>query len=286
MGNDWAVFKTLKNGQTGRHAGSVQGAYFKVGFFKPAVNRTIRITGYGVDRDTPTRSQTNQTHAGPLQTNSGTRLCYVTDTEGGNSGSPVIDETSGMAVGVHTHGGCRTTGTGCNSGTSTTLAAFQTAIRNLKCEPPFCNNTASFRTYGAGCKSAPQKCSLAFQQNWQQKLANKPWLGVEMDSTDDGHYRITRVVPDSPAEAAGFAEGDILLAMNGEAYTADNKKGLKAAWTQVEPGSDAVYIVKRNGEKTKLKASLGHVPDDLVAQWIGQHMLDSHLEAPVKVAKK
>ena len=173
IGNDWAVFQTKVNGTTGKHAGTVQGAFFTLNFGKPAVNDTIRITGYGVDRDQRTRNQTNQTHAGPLQTNSGTRLCYVTDTEGGNSGSPVIDEKTGAAVGVHTHGGCRTSGSGCNSGTSTTLSTFQTAIKNLRCEPPFCQNTAKFSAYGAGCRSAVASCSLAYSQNWQQKLANQ-----------------------------------------------------------------------------------------------------------------
>lgn len=49
---------------------------------------------------------------------------YQTDTEGGNSGSPVIDEATGNAVGVHTHGGCSTSGGGNNSGTSTFNTAF------------------------------------------------------------------------------------------------------------------------------------------------------------------
>jgi V8-like Glu-specific endopeptidase len=172
-GADWAVFKTQLNGTTGKHAGAVQGAFFQLAFSKPAVNNTIRITGYGVDRDQRTRNQTNQTHTGPLQSNSGTRLCYVTDTEGGNSGSPVIDEATGAAVGVHTHGGCRTTGTGCNSGTSTTLSAFRTAIQNLRCEPPLCSNSASFTSYGAGCATAVGSCALAYSQNWQSQLANQ-----------------------------------------------------------------------------------------------------------------
>jgi V8-like Glu-specific endopeptidase len=52
---------------------------------------------------------------------------YVTDTEGGNSGSPVIDALTNTAVGVHTHGGCTSSG-GNNNGTSTFHAAFWAAV--------------------------------------------------------------------------------------------------------------------------------------------------------------
>ena len=53
---------------------------------------------------------------------------YQTDTEGGNSGSPVIDDATGFAVGVHTHGGCSVGGGGNNHGTSTFNAAFWDAL--------------------------------------------------------------------------------------------------------------------------------------------------------------
>ncbi len=42
---------------------------------------------------------------------------YAADTQGGNSGSPVVDEATGEAVGIHTHGGCSASG-GNNNGTS------------------------------------------------------------------------------------------------------------------------------------------------------------------------
>ncbi|NJL27170.1 MAG: hypothetical protein HC897_04415 [Thermoanaerobaculia bacterium] len=47
------------------------------------------------------------------------------NTQGGNSGSPVIDGNTSRAVGVHTHGGCTASG-GNNNGTST----FNTALWN------------------------------------------------------------------------------------------------------------------------------------------------------------
>lgn len=125
VGNDWGVFHVFDNSQTGLQPIQAQGASFTVKQdLGPA---TIRITGYGVDSNDPTRNQTQQTHSGPNAGSSGTTMRYRVDTEGGNSGSPVIDDATGEAVGVHTHGGC-TVGGGNNNGTSTFNTAFWDAL--------------------------------------------------------------------------------------------------------------------------------------------------------------
>ena len=126
IGNDWCVFAVFNNSQTGLQPIQAQGASFTV--IQNLGPPTIRITGFGVDFNDPTRNQTQQTHAGPNVGSSGTTMKYQADTEGGNSGSPVIDDANGNAVGVHTHGGCSTGGTGNNSGTSTFNTAFWTAL--------------------------------------------------------------------------------------------------------------------------------------------------------------
>ena len=113
IGNDWGVFQTFPNSQTGLTALQAQGAWFNVA--QSLTPPTFRITGYGTDDGTA--NQTEQTSTGPNAGSSGTTLRYQVDTEGGNSGSPVIDEATGNAVGVHTNAGC-TTGGGSNSGTS------------------------------------------------------------------------------------------------------------------------------------------------------------------------
>ena len=113
IGNDWGVFETLPNSQTGLTALQAQGASYNV--VQDLGPATIRITGYGVDDGTA--NQTNQTSTGPNAGSSGTTMRYQVDTEGGNSGSPVIDEATGNVVGVHTNAGC-TTGGGFNTGTS------------------------------------------------------------------------------------------------------------------------------------------------------------------------
>jgi hypothetical protein len=125
IGNDFGVFEVFDNSVTGLQPIEAQNAAF---FVVQSFNAdSIRITGYGVDSSPPEWNQTQQTHVGPEAGSSGTTMRYRTDTEGGNSGSPVIDEATGYALGVHTHGGCTTTG-GNNSGTSAFHTAFWAAI--------------------------------------------------------------------------------------------------------------------------------------------------------------
>jgi len=135
IGNDFGVFEVYNNTNTGLQPKTAQNAYFRV--VQDLTPDSIRITGYGVDYNDPTLNQVQQTHVGPNMGSSGTTMRYQTDTEGGNSGSPVIDEATGFAVGVHTHGGCTTSG-GNNSGTSTYHTQFWEAmgLENAIPEPP------------------------------------------------------------------------------------------------------------------------------------------------------
>ncbi|MGH1364106.1 MAG: FlgD immunoglobulin-like domain containing protein [Calditrichia bacterium] len=124
VGNDWAVFDCNPNSLTGELPIDRQGGGFIL--VQDHDPDSIRITGYGVD--TGVDNQTLQTHIGPNAGSSGNVMRYVTDTEGGNSGSPVIDGATHFAVGVHTHGGCNTGGGGNNNGTSFFHPAFWAAV--------------------------------------------------------------------------------------------------------------------------------------------------------------
>ncbi|MES2673834.1 MAG: FG-GAP-like repeat-containing protein [Pseudomonadota bacterium] len=139
IGNDWAVFRVMPNTQTGLMPTSAQGATFQVSnVSNPA---QVRITGYGVDGPAPnfgagssprnSDNQTLQTHTGALSQNTGGAtsgiLRYDADTQGGNSGSPVITAGTNTTIGIHTNGGCTSSG-GTNSGTSFRNAALWGAV--------------------------------------------------------------------------------------------------------------------------------------------------------------
>lgn len=145
IGNDWGVFEVFDNPNTGLQPIAAQGAAFNV--VQNLLPDSIRITGYGVDYDDPILNQTQQTHVGPNVGSSGTTMRYRTDTEGGNSGSPVIDNANGFAVGVHTHGGCQTSGGGNNNGTSTYNTAFWSALGTLAPFPEGPINLTAYSDY-------------------------------------------------------------------------------------------------------------------------------------------
>jgi predicted metalloprotease with PDZ domain len=131
---------------------------------------------------------------------------------------------------------------------------------------------------GAGCDGSADEVA-----KMEAKYAEKPWLGVEYDKTDNGEYVITKVMSGSPAEEAGFQKGDTLLTMQGVKYTKANKKALKKVYADISPGSEVQYVVKRQGAKVELDATLAHVPADLQKKWIAEHMQKHHPETQVAV---
>ena len=130
-GNDWAYFGTFANTNTGLTAAQAQGSTFVLANPPSVAGNDIRITGYGTDSSPSTSNQVQQTNVGPMVTSSGSLVQYATDTTGGNSGSPVIWEQTGQAVGIHTHGGCDSGG-GQNSGTGANHAGLQAALASPK----------------------------------------------------------------------------------------------------------------------------------------------------------
>ena len=127
VGDDWGYFGAFPNSNTGLSPGQAQGGAFVLVAPPSVSGNDIRITGCGTDSSPSTHNQVQQTHFGPMVTNSGTLVQYATDTTGGNSGSPVIWNQTGEAVGIHTHGGCSSSG-GQNSGTSVSHPLLQSAL--------------------------------------------------------------------------------------------------------------------------------------------------------------
>ena len=139
VGADWATFRVLANTQTGQLPAQAQGGTFQIS--NVANPAQVTITGYGVDGPAPNfgaggaarnaQNQTQQTHNGALSSNTGGAtsgtLQYSVDTQGGNSGSPVIVAGSNVTVGIHTNGGC-SAGGGVNAGTSFRNAELWAAI--------------------------------------------------------------------------------------------------------------------------------------------------------------
>ena len=129
VGNDWCYFGCFPNTETGLTPYQAQGDFFELAdVAPPATGQTIRITGYGSVSPpvSATWNGVQKTHAGPYYSHSGTTIRYTVDTSGGNSGSAVLDESTGFAIGIHTHAGCDPA----NHGTAIQNAGLQNALAN------------------------------------------------------------------------------------------------------------------------------------------------------------
>ena len=110
------------------------------------------------------------------------------------------------------------------------------------------------------------------------KMTTRGWLGIEYDnSLGDDHLKITRVVPGSPAESAGFLTDDVLVSIDGARFAENTEdkcvtcEKMKGAW---KPGAQIEYVVRRDGEEVLLSATLAPLPSDVLAMMIGMHMLE------------
>jgi S1-C subfamily serine protease len=132
---------------------------------------------------------------------------------------------------------------------------------------------------GHKCTATTQECL----DKMAVKLKAQGWVGIEGDKKDNGHFVIKKVFSGSPAEKAGLKPGDVVFAMNGVEFGDANKDKLKKIKKGLEPGETLTYSVKRDGKKKDIAIKLGKVPDEVLAQWIGEHMLQ---HASVKMASK
>ena len=132
IGNDWTFFGVFDNANTGLTPLQAQGESHTLATSPPpADGRPIRITGYGSTSSPVSRTWNGvqKTHVGPLVTFSGNTVRYTTDTTGGNSGSVILDDTTNLAIGIHTNAGCGSTG-GANNGMSLFNSGLQNALNN------------------------------------------------------------------------------------------------------------------------------------------------------------
>src|SRR5262245_7420811 len=143
---------------------------------------------------------------------------------------------------------------------------------------------AGEKGYGK-CKEDTQTCL----NHMVAEMKDRGWLGIQMDDeSGPANIKITKVIAGSPAEAAGFREGDVLVSVNGAKFAENtDEKCVTCEKTQDnwKPGTKVSSVVKRGGADTTLNATLAALPSDVMAQWIGMHMME-HSTADAAVAKK
>lgn len=85
-------------------------------------------------------------------------------------------------------------------------------------------------------------------------------MGVELEVTDEG-LRVESIDPDSPLAKAGFQEGDVITAVNGEAIDTTMPRLMLRLFRFDEP---IVFMVQRGGEEVEITVD----PADLAGAYL------------------
>lgn len=86
-----------------------------------------------------------------------------------------------------------------------------------------------------------------------------PALADEFNLKDNTHGAlIGEIVPNGPAAKAGFKDGDVVTAFNGQKIT--NSRQLQLTVAQTKPGSTVPVDILRNGEPQTLKVTVRRLP--------------------------
>ena len=125
------------------------------------------------------------------------------------------------------------------------------------------------------CSYEVEDCVKAMKD----KLSQRGWVGINMETDEEaGGVVLTWIAPDSPAEEAGLEKGDLLTSLNGIPYDEDNEDQLRKEYKSFRPGSTATYGIERAGEAMKISVQLAEMPEEILAKWIGEHVLHYHGE--------
>ncbi|WGF90227.1 trypsin-like serine peptidase [Marinivivus vitaminiproducens] len=145
-GNDWAVFFVIPNTITGLSPLDAQRGFYSLHDDVAITNtarRRVRVDGFGANLFRLNESYTNQTadgdYAGLVRpsVDGDAEVGHWVDTEGGNSGSPIIalDDSTGptdFVFGIHTGGRCDPPQDSPNRGTGFSHKRLQAAIKKLR----------------------------------------------------------------------------------------------------------------------------------------------------------
>ena len=65
----------------------------------------------------------------------------------------------------------------------------------------------------------------------------------------------------------------MLLAVNGVEFGSENEDAWSAVKKEMRVGNTISYRIDRDGYEKNMKVTLAQVPDEVMARWVGQHML-------------
>lgn len=121
------------------------------------------------------------------------------------------------------------------------------------------------------CTASTQECLNGLASHY----ANYGWAGLEGDYDDEaGTFTVTAVVAHGPAADAGLQSGDVVYGVNGASFASMTEEDWKVSKAERTPGATAQYMFTRDGHKQDADLVLAKMPEDLIAQKVGEHMLE------------
>jgi predicted metalloprotease with PDZ domain len=120
--------------------------------------------------------------------------------------------------------------------------------------------------HGEKCTKPVQDClnSMVIE------LKSTGFIGIEYEPTKDGSLKITKVIEGTPAEKAGIKTGDMFVSINGLTF---NKENHEAISKFKKPGNEVTCVFKHDGASREIKMVLAPMPADVMAKYIGEHMM-------------
>jgi S1-C subfamily serine protease len=162
----------------------------------------------------------------------------------GNSGGPLLD-AAGTVIGINTAVERDSTGIGFAIPIDIARPIMQQALMGQELARPY-----------VGIRYQAIDAKLKAEEN----------LAVDYGAligpaTDTNGAELPAITPNSPAEAAGLRDGDIVLAIEGQIIDAEHP--LDAVLTSFAPGQQVRMTVLRGSDEMEVNITLGTRPDDL-----------------------
>jgi len=183
-----------------------------------------------------------------VQVETGVSLTNLIQTDAainpGNSGGPLLDAT-GAVIGINTAVERDSTGIGFAIPIDIAWPIMSQALEGVPLARPY-----------VGIRYQLVDAKLKADEDLD--VDNGALIGPAISATGE---ELPAIAPDSPAEAAGLKDGDVVVVIDGQAIDAEHP--LDALLVSYRPGQTISMTIRRDGADLDVEVTLGTRPDGL-----------------------
>ncbi|MBR2289368.1 MAG: PDZ domain-containing protein [Clostridia bacterium] len=127
---------------------------------------------------------------------------------------------------------------------------------------------------GIGDEYSEYMTAEDWEQYQEDALGNYSGVGIVMTAGDNGYILVTKVIKDSPAEAAGVKQSDYIIGVNGESIYEESTSDV-ASKVRGETGTEVTLNILRDDKETleftmkREKVRVYHVETEMLEDGIG-----------------